>query len=108
MTMRTILCLVTTVTAMSLAHREVNQDSITVVNLAADRGESQHGASGVLYGLPLELNQIPDQWFIDMDYGYSRGGGSAQTAGGHAWITSFEDYKVCWRSRDLHYTDRER
>lgn len=108
MTMRTILCLVTTVTAMSLARREVNQDSITVVNLAADRGESQHGASGVLYGLPLELNQIPDQWFIDMDYGYSRGGGSAQTAGGHAWITSFEDYKVCWRSLDRPFTNRER
>lgn len=92
---RIIFCLVTTVTAMSLSRRDVSPDAISVVNLAVDRGESQHGASGVLYGLPLDLNQIPDKWFLDMDYGYSRGGGSSLTAGGHAWITSFEDYKVC-------------
>lgn len=94
MMFRAVICLVTSVTAMTLTRRDVSPDAISVVNLAVDRGESQHGASGVLYGLPLDLNQIPDKWFIDMGYGYSRGGGSSLTAGGHAWITSFDDYKV--------------
>ncbi|KXH34381.1 hypothetical protein CSIM01_00292 [Colletotrichum simmondsii] len=94
MMLRAVICLVTTATALTLTRRDVNPDAISVVNLAVDRGESQHGASGVLYGLPLDLNQTPDKWFTDMDYGCSRGGGSSLTAGGHAWITSFDDYKV--------------
>ncbi|KXH66685.1 hypothetical protein CSAL01_06649 [Colletotrichum salicis] len=92
--LRASICFVTAVAAMTLTHRDVNSDAVTVVNLAVDRGEYQHSASGVLYDLPLELNQIPDKWFLDMDYGYSHGGGSSLTYGGHAWITSFEDYKV--------------
>ncbi|VUC37247.1 unnamed protein product [Clonostachys rosea] len=91
--MRSLLYFASAVAAMSVA-RQVNQDAVSVVNLANNTGESKHGASGVLYGLPLEIDQIPDKWFIDMDYGFSRGGGSAQTAGGHAWITSFEEYKI--------------
>ncbi|KAK7458323.1 hypothetical protein Landi51_01146 [Colletotrichum acutatum] len=95
MMLRAVICLVTTAIVLTLTRRDVNPDAISVVNLAVDRGESQHGASGVLYSLPLDQNQIPDKWFIDMDYGYSpRGGGSSLTAGGHAWITSFNDYKV--------------
>lgn len=51
------LCLMITTT---LAGRVLKRDSVTaVVNFANNTGVPQHLASGLLYGVPDTLNQIP-------------------------------------------------
>lgn len=41
-------------------------DAVAVVDLAVNRGEPQHYASGVIYGIPDTPDQIPDHFYTDI------------------------------------------
>lgn len=63
-----------------------------VVHLDKSSGSPQQLASGILYGIPDQQNQIPDSYYTGINFKYSRAGG-AQTAG-QGWIGSLAGYKV--------------
>ncbi|CVL07483.1 uncharacterized protein FMAN_14388 [Fusarium mangiferae] len=55
------------------------------VNLAVPQGTPSHLASGFIYGIPDTPNQIPDQFYTDMGFRYTRAGGAQIPARGWAF-----------------------
>lgn len=76
------------------AHLPRRQDQqIAVVNLANKTGAPEHLASGLLYGVPLAQDQIPDHFFEEFGLTYQRGGGTHIGDGG-GWISGLPSYQV--------------
>lgn len=62
-----------------------------VVNFAQKTGRPKHLASGTLYGLPDQIDQIPGKFLEDICWNSMRAGGS-QTPG-KGWIAGVDAYK---------------
>ncbi|KAL4862284.1 hypothetical protein BDV12DRAFT_207323 [Aspergillus spectabilis] len=65
-------------------------------------GPSEHCASGFIYGIPDTPSQIPDHFYSDINFQYTRAGG-AQTPESKGWIGGVEDYKFRWESTLSNY-----
>lgn len=63
-----------------------------VVNLGNNTGEPSHYASGILYGVPDTPDQIPDNFYTDIDFKYLRAGGAQVASPGRGWI--WNEYPV--------------
>jgi len=73
-----------------------DKSGTAMVNLKNMTGAPQNLASGALYGLPQNENQIPSHFFTDIGFNFARAGGSQLPAKG--WIenvTSYEVYMLC-------------
>jgi hypothetical protein len=64
-----------------------------MVNLKNHTGTPQNLASGMLYGLPQDVNQIPSHFFTDIGFNFMRAGGSQLPSKG--WIENVTSYEVC-------------
>lgn len=62
------------------------------VNLAVPQGTPSHLASGFIYGIPDTPNQIPDQFYTDMGFRYTRAGGAQIPARG--WAFGKNEFEV--------------
>lgn len=81
------------VTAQPLEGRA---DTVTAsVNFNNNTGTPKHLASGILYGVPDQANQIPSSFYTGMGFNYLRAGGAQVGAPGRGWIWGMNEYKVC-------------
>ncbi|CAH0003824.1 unnamed protein product [Clonostachys byssicola] len=83
--------------AVVSAHPAILQNTqVAVVNLGSSTGSPKHLASGLLYGVPVQQDQIPDHFYEDMGFNYLRAGGThlPDGNGGRGWITGLEDYQI--------------
>lgn len=69
-----------------------------VVHWSSASGTPQHYAAGILYGVPDTANQIPDQFYSDIDLQYVRAGGAQVLAPGRGWIWGETEYEVGLRT----------
>lgn len=82
---------------LAVAHNAIGAvaDTITSnVNLGNLTGVSQRLASGTLYGLPNNEDQIPSHFFTDIGWNYERAGGAQLPAPARGWIWGVNEYKV--------------
>nr|UYL90302.1 glycoside hydrolase 5 [Talaromyces funiculosus] len=93
----------------SLAGRVLKRDSVTaVVNFSNNTGAPQHLASGLLYGVPDTLDQIPSKFYSEIGYNYERAGGAQIPAPGRGWIWGLTEYENRFASALSNYkTARE-
>jgi hypothetical protein len=70
--------------------------------LGNNTGTPQHLASGFIYGIPDQPNQIPDHFYTGIGFNYARAGGAQVAAPGRGWIWGLSEYKVC--TVDLQFT----
>jgi len=63
-----------------------NKAGTAIVNL-------RNLASGALYGLPQDVDQIPSHFFTDIGFNFMRAGGSQLPSKG--WIENVTSYEVC-------------
>lgn len=74
---------------------EGRADSVTAsVNFGNNTGTPKHLASGILYGVPDQQNQIPSSFYTGMGFNYLRAGGAQVGAPGRGWIWGMNEYKV--------------
>ncbi|KAJ5389201.1 uncharacterized protein N7496_000269 [Penicillium cataractarum] len=85
------------------------RDTVTAqVNFNNNTGTPQHLASGLLYGVPDTLNQIPAHFYQNIGYNYERAGGAQVAAPGRGWIWGLTEYKNRFKSALSNYqTARE-
>jgi len=69
-----------------------DKSGTAMVNLKNMTGAPQNLASGALYGLPQNENQIPSHFFTDIGFNFARAGGSQLPAKG--WIENVTSYEV--------------
>lgn len=75
---------------------EGRADTVTAnVNFSNNTGTPKHLASGILYGVPDQANQIPSSFYTGMGFNYLRAGGAQVGAPGRGWIWGMNEYKVC-------------
>lgn len=65
------------------------------VNLAVPQGTPSHYASGFIYGIPDTPNQIPDHFYTDIGFRYTRAGGSQLPAPARGWVYGANEFQVC-------------
>lgn len=51
-------------------------EGTAVVNLSNNTGDPLHLASGFIYGIPDNQDQIPAHFFTDIGFNYNRAGGA--------------------------------
>lgn len=73
------------------------------VDLAKPSGTPQHLASGLLYGIPDQPNQIPSSFYTDMGFNYARAGGSQLPAPATGWINGEATFQVSNPGVGEHY-----
>ncbi|KAJ5080809.1 hypothetical protein N7456_013519 [Penicillium angulare] len=85
------------------------RDTVTAqVNFNNNTGTPEHLASGLLYGVPDTLNQIPSHFYENIGYNYERAGGAQVAAPGRGWIWGLTEYKNRFKSALSNYqTARE-
>jgi len=64
------------------------------VNLALPQGTPSHLASGFIYGIPDTANQIPDSFYTDIGFRYTRAGGSQLAAPARGWVYGVNEFQV--------------
>jgi hypothetical protein len=92
-----LLCSLVAVTAHPLEDRHVLEgraDNTATVNFGNNTGTPKHLASGILYGVPDQANQIPSSFYTGMGFNYLRAGGAQVGAPGRGWIWGMNEYKV--------------
>ncbi|KAF4978136.1 hypothetical protein FZEAL_5434 [Fusarium zealandicum] len=75
---------------------------VATVDLKAETGPPRQLASGVLYGIPDQPNQIPDHFYKDIGFNYGRGGGS-QLPNTVGYAKSVQDYEARFASALSNY-----
>ena len=81
--------------AVSAHPLEGRADTVTAnVNFSNNTGTPKHLASGILYGVPDQQNQIPSSFYTGMGFNYLRAGGAQVGAPGRGWIWGMNEYKV--------------
>ena len=70
---------------------EVRDGAGPTINFANNTGAINHLASGIIYGLPDDQNQIPSDLLDGFGFNYGRAAG-AQV--GHGWTWSRSEYEV--------------
>ncbi|OKL55462.1 hypothetical protein UA08_09318 [Talaromyces atroroseus] len=82
------------IAATTLASPAQKRDTVTAqVNFSNNTGSPQHLASGLLYGIPNTLNQIPSEFYNDIGYNYERAGGAQIPSPGLGWIWGVAEYE---------------
>ena len=77
----------------------VPRDAVTaIVDLNSKTGTPKHLASGIIYGEPDTLNQIPDHFYTDIDLKYYRAGGAQLGSPSRGWIWGLNEYKGRFQS----------
>ncbi|KAM0341676.1 hypothetical protein ACHAPU_009922 [Fusarium lateritium] len=66
---------------------------VAIVDVSITTGPPKHLASGILYGIPDRLDQIPDRFYKEIGFKYGRGGGS-QLPNTKGYAVSNEDYEA--------------
>ncbi|KAF2718834.1 glycoside hydrolase family 39 protein [Polychaeton citri CBS 116435] len=84
-----------------IALYQIDGSNTAVVNLSVQRGSPQHLASGFIYGIPDTPNQIPDHFYTDIGFRYTRAGGAQLDAGG--WIYGPSGYQGRFASTKSNY-----
>lgn len=86
---------------MALAHQatagpilEKRDTTTSNVYFGNNTGTPRHLASGTLYGIPNDVNQIPSHFFTDIDWNYERSGGAQLPAPARGWIWGVSEYNV--------------
>ncbi|PYH95630.1 glycoside hydrolase [Aspergillus ellipticus CBS 707.79] len=75
------------------------RDTVTAqVNFSNNTGTPEHLASGILYGVPDTLNQIPSHFYENIGYNYERAGGAQVASPGLGWIWGLTEYKNRFKS----------
>ncbi|KAF7553907.1 hypothetical protein G7Z17_g3295 [Cylindrodendrum hubeiense] len=77
-------------------------NGVATVDLSVETGPPRHLASGILYGIPDQPDQIPDHFYEDIGFNYGRGGGS-QLPNTVGFARSAEDYKARFASALSNY-----
>ncbi|KIM93779.1 hypothetical protein OIDMADRAFT_61414 [Oidiodendron maius Zn] len=95
-----LLALITIGSATSIVKRD---DSVTFVNLGLQKGEPKHYASGFIYGIPDEFNQIPSHFYENIGFNYGRAGGAQEGAPNRGWIWGYSDYQGRFQSTLTNY-----
>jgi hypothetical protein len=75
------------------------------VDLANRQGTPQHLASGFIYGIPDTPNQIPDHFYSDIDFKYTRAGGSQLPAPARGWVHGVDEFNVSLYQTKKHQTN---
>ncbi|EED18663.1 conserved hypothetical protein [Talaromyces stipitatus ATCC 10500] len=88
--------------AEPLTRRQTSSNT-AVVDLSVNRGQPKHLASGFIYGIPDNENQIPDHWYTNMGFEYNRGGGAQMGAPNRGWIWGLNEYKGRFQSTLSNY-----
>ena len=68
---------------------------IATVDVGVITGPPEHLASGILYGIPDQPDQIPDNFYKDIGFNYGRGGGS-QLPNTVGFVRGIQDYRVSY------------
>lgn len=89
-----------TATAAAL-HRRATVSGTASVYLDESTGAPQQLASGVLYGIPVQADQIPDHFYTDIGFKYCRAGGAQSE--GLGWIGSLDEYQIRFDSALSNY-----
>lgn len=76
-----------------LQPRQVS-NTTAYIDFSVNTGEPQHLASGIIYGEPDTLNQIPDHFYTDIDLKYYRAGGAQLGAPSRGWIWNELDGRI--------------
>ncbi|KAL0571545.1 hypothetical protein V5O48_010421 [Marasmius crinis-equi] len=63
-----------------------SSSQITHVDLSVNTGNSVHRASGILYGVPDNGDQISSNLYTDMGFNYLSAGGAQDPGGSRGWI----------------------
>lgn len=69
------------------------QSSSAIVDLSVNTGNPKHLASGFIYGIPDQPNQVQDHWYTDIAFQYGRAGGAQLGAPNRGWIYGLNEYK---------------
>jgi len=64
------------------------------IDLAVPLGTSAHLASGLLYGIPDQPDQIPDHFYTDIGFNYGRAGGSQLSSPARGWVYGTTEFEV--------------
>lgn len=64
------------------------------IDLAVPLGTPAHLASGLLYGIPDQLDQIPDHFYTDIGFNYGRAGGSQLSSPARGWVYGTTEFEV--------------
>lgn len=93
--------------APNLLPRQDSSNTATVdLSVQARRGAPQNLASGVLYGIPDDPTQIPDDFYSEMGFNYARIGGAQLDQGG--WIDGIDAYYARFNNtRDNYFQARK-
>ncbi|KAM0550273.1 hypothetical protein ACHAPJ_008943 [Fusarium lateritium] len=73
------------------------------VNLALPQGTPSHLASGFIYGIPDTPNQIPDHFYTDMGFRYTRAGGSQLPEPIRGWVHGKNEFENRFKSALSNY-----
>ncbi|KAH7007690.1 glycoside hydrolase family 39 protein [Ilyonectria destructans] len=73
------------------------------VNLAIPQGTPSHYASGFIYGIPDTPNQIPDHFYTDIGFRYTRAGGSQLPAPARGWVYGNNEFQNRFNSALSNY-----
>lgn len=95
-TMLTSICYLLSLTSYAAAYavldKRASVSGTASVRLDVSTGSPHQLASGILYGIPEDQNQIPDVFFRDIAFKYCRAGGAQLP--GRGWIGSRQGYQV--------------
>lgn len=96
--------------APSARNIQTRQDTgnTAFVHLSNNTGSPTHLASGILYGIPDAANQIPDHFYTDINFRYTRVGGSQYGAPRRGWIWGANEYEVDPFSQEMDLADDSR
>ncbi|KAK7967168.1 uncharacterized protein PG986_001445 [Apiospora aurea] len=91
--MQLILSL-TTLATCAIAGSVLPRDSNTAVeDLAATRGSPKHWASGFIYGIPDNEDQVAQHWYEDIGFRWGRTGGAQYGAPKRGWNWGRTEYQ---------------
>ncbi|KAK7936074.1 hypothetical protein PG985_001569 [Apiospora marii] len=84
----------TALATCAIAGSVLPRDSTTaIVDLAVTRGTPQHWASGFIYGIPDNENQIAQHWYEDIGFRWGRTGGAQYGAPKRGWNWGQAEYQ---------------
>ena len=69
--------------------------------LDKNTGSPQYMASGILLGIPIDPDQIPDHWLSDIKFWNCRSGGSQLGIGARGWTRGKEEFMVSLSRFDI-------
>ncbi|KAH8799459.1 glycoside hydrolase family 39 protein [Xylogone sp. PMI_703] len=82
---------------------QARADNTAVVHLGTSTGNPKHLASGFIYGIPDNGDQIPSHFWSDLDINGCRTGGAQWGAPRRGWVWGLNEYKGRFQSSLSNY-----